>query len=162
MGRTPPPTRMKKQKARPPPVFNLSLGCPGCPRGVGHGASAGPRWGGARARSGGSLLPSSQLASIIWPRKRTQDTGNGGGMGLSTQPPPPPPGPVLSPRRRTARPSRAGCRAGEGKEGRREGRVRCPPRGPRTTCLPPPTAAPSAPRAAAGAALSARFAPRCP
>lgn len=34
------------------------------------------------------------------------------------------------------------ARLGEGKEGRRDERSRCPPRGPSATCPPPPTAAP--------------------
>lgn len=47
MGCTHPPTTTKEQTARLPLIFNLSLSCPACPRGVGHGASTGSRgWGG--------------------------------------------------------------------------------------------------------------------
>lgn len=79
-GSTPPPTPMKKQKARPPsPIFNLSIGCSACPRGVGHGASASPLgWGGGRhgtlRGAVARLFPisSHHLAA----GKRTQDTGD--------------------------------------------------------------------------------------
>lgn len=126
-GSTPPPTPVKKQKARPPsPILNLSIGCSACPRGVGHGASASPSgWGGGRQ---GTLrgavarlfpISSHHLAA----GKRTQDTGDGKGLGLNTPPPPPPPGPVLSPRRRPARPCLAGGRAGGGERGKEGGTV---------------------------------------
>ena len=165
-GSTPPPTPVKKQKARPPsPILNLSIGCSACPRGVGHGASASPSgWGGGRQ---GTLrgtvarlfpISSHHLAA----GKRTQDTGDGRVWDLTLRHPLPHRVPC-SPRGGGQQgPASRADGLGEGKEGRREGRSRCPPRGPSATCPPPPTAAPPVPRAAAGAALSARFAPRCP
>lgn len=165
MGITPPPTPLKKQKASPPPpIFNLSLGCPACPRGVGHGASAGP-WGpgGAGARLRGAvarLFPISFHHLAAGSELRTQGMERVWDLALRHP----------LPHQVPCSPSGGGQRGrasrvdglGEGKEGRREGRSRCPLRGPSATCPPPPTAAPPAPRAAAGAALSARFAPRCP
>lgn len=126
-GSTPPPTPMKKQKPRPPsPIFNLSIGCSACPRGVGHGASASPLGLGGRAprhAQGGCRSPvPNQLPSS---GRGEANSGHRGreGLGLNTPPPPPPPGPVLSPRRRPARPCLAGGRAGGGERGKEGGTV---------------------------------------
>ena len=162
MGSTPPPTPMKKQKARPPSSLQplprllcLSL----------RGGAWGVRWplGGHKGSLRGvvvRLLPY-QLPSP-GRGKRTQNAGDEEGLGLSTPPTPPPPGPVLSPRRRPERPCGARGRAGGRERGKEGGTAEVPAPRPQRHLPSPPTAAPPAPRAAAGAALSAPFAPRCP
>lgn len=130
MGSTPPPTPMKKQKARPPfqSSTSPSVALP-VPAGWGMGRPLPPppRVGGAPGHAHGgcrSSLPN-QLPSP-GRGKRTQDAEDGEGLGLSTPPPPPPPGPVLSPRRRPARPCLAGGQAGGGEKGKEGGTVEVP------------------------------------
>lgn len=83
MGCTHPPTTTKEQTARLPLIFNLSLSCPACPRGVGHGASTGSRGGGGHSRvcSGGLSFSSFQSGSPSDRGKRTQDAEDGEGLG---------------------------------------------------------------------------------
>lgn len=121
---------MKKQKARPPfqSSTSPSVALP-VPAGWGMGRPLPPppRVGGAPGHAHGgcrSSLPN-QLPSP-GRGKRTQDAEDGEGLGLSTPPPPPPPGPVLSPRRRPARPCLAGGQAGGGEKGKEGGTVEVP------------------------------------
>lgn len=161
MGCTHPPTATKKQTTRLPLIFNLSLCCPACPRGVGHGASTGPPGGGGTPgfAQRDCRSPLSSLVSPSDRGKRTQDAGDGEGLGQALRHP--------LPHRVPCSPAETACEARalqrlDWGRGEREGRSPCPPRGPSTTCPPLPTAVPTAPWAAAGAALSAPFAPRCP
>lgn len=159
MGCTHPPTATQKQTTRLPLIFNLSLCCPACPRGVGHGASTGPRGGHSKVCSERLSFSSFHSGSPSDRGKRTQDAGDGEGLGHALRHP--------LPHRVPCSPAETACEAPPHQRlhwgrGERDGRSRCPPRGTSTTCPPLPTAAPTAPWAAAGAALSAPFAPRCP
>lgn len=120
MGCTHPPTTTKEQTARLPLIFNLSLSCPACPHGVGHGASIGSRGGGgghSRVCSGGLSLSFSQSGSPSDRGKRTQDAEDGEGLGHALRHPLPhrvPCSPAEAALRGSAAPA-AGL--GEGREG---------------------------------------------
>lgn len=131
-GGTPPPTPMKKQKARPPRPPSLQP-LPPLPCLSPRGGAWNDRW--PLGRGGGgprglaqwcyhspfpNQLPSSGRG------KRTRDAGDGEGLGLSTPPTPPPSGPVLSPRRWPATPGRAGGRTGGRERGKEGGTVEVP------------------------------------
>lgn len=163
MGNTPPPTPMKKQKARPlQSSTSPSVALP-VPAGWGMGRPLVPGAGGRQGSLRGgcrSPLPTRFHHLAAGSELRTQGMGRVWDLALRH---PLPHRVPCSPRGGGLRgPAAQAVGLGEGKEGRREGQLRCPPRGPSATCPPPPTAAPPAPRAAAGAALSAPFAPRCP
>lgn len=157
---------MKKQKARPPfqSSTSPSVALP-VPAGWGMGRPLPPPpgWGGRQGTLMGAvarLFPISSHHLAAGSELRTQRMERVWDLALRH---PLPHRVPCSPRGGGQRgPASQAARLGEGKKGKREGRSRCPPRGPSATCPPPPTAAPPAPRAAARAALSARFAPRCP
>lgn len=167
-GGTPPPTPMKKQKARPPRPPSLQP-LPPLPCLSPRGGAWNDRWplgrggGGHEGSLSGAttrLFPTSFHHLAAGSELGTQGMERVWDLALRQ---PLPHRVPCSPRGGGQR--RRAARAdglGEGREGKREGRSRYPPRGPSATCPPPPTAAPPTPRAAARAALSAPFAPRCP
>lgn len=129
-----PPAPMKKQEARPPPSnFQPPPRLP-ClsPRG-GAWVVRGPLWGRQGSLGRGLVAPLFPM-SLHHPAAEA-NSGRRGWEGSGTQrsATPPPPGPVLSPRRRPARPRRAGGRAG-GRE-RERGRAG---RGARPEARAPP------------------------